>query len=91
MVAYSYYSNEPVFEGTKEEVRNWIMDQAFELDNGKRLFRSWNEAVKYVYDVEILYYTTEDIFDQQTSKNFSSIFKKHIDEVKKVRYYNYIR
>lgn len=91
MVVYSYYSNESVFEGTKEEVRNWIMDQAFELSNGKRLFRSWNEAGKYVYDVEILYYTTEDIFDEQASKKISSIFKKHIDEVKKLKYYNYIR
>ena len=64
MVVYSYYTKKPVFEGTKEEVRNWIMGQAFELSNGKRIFRSWREVVKYVYDVEILYYTTEDIFDE---------------------------
>ena len=63
MVAYSYYTKKPVFEGNKEEVRNWIMGQAFELSNGKRIFRSWREVDKYVYDVEILYYTNEDIFD----------------------------
>lgn len=64
MVVYSYYSNKPVFEGTKEEVRKWILGQAPTFDNGKSFYRYWREVGKYVYDVETLYYTTEDIFDK---------------------------
>ena len=57
---YEYYTPRVAFEGTADECWKWIMDQAFTMDDGRKIFRTWEENGDTVYDVGNVY-----IFNKQ--------------------------
>lgn len=46
---YRFPTRQVVFEGTYQECWDWMMAQAFQLDNGNRLFRSWVDELGDTY------------------------------------------
>ena len=52
---YEYYTHRVAFEGTVDECWKWIMDQAFTMDDGRKIFRTWEENGEMVYDVGNVY------------------------------------
>lgn len=64
MKVYSYYNDEVVFEGSREECRAALMSRVRDY-GGRCIFRSWfdKEKSRYVYDFESLFYTYEPLFE----------------------------
>ena len=52
---YDAFTRRIVFEGTADECLKWIMDQAFTMDDGRKIFRTWEENGEMVYDVGNVY------------------------------------
>ena len=57
---YKYPTRRVAFEGTADECWKWIMDQAFTMNDGRKIFRTWEENGETVYDVGNVY-----IFNKQ--------------------------
>ena len=41
MKVYQLYGNQLVFEGTKSDCKRYIMEGAFEMPDGRCIFRRW--------------------------------------------------
>ena len=57
---YKAYNRRVAFEGTADECWKWIMDQAFTMDDGRKIYRTWQENGDTYYDVGTIY-----IFNKQ--------------------------
>lgn len=56
---YNYYTRAAAFEGSPTECWDWLMSQAFTMDDGRKIYRSWVEDGNNVYDVGSLYIYNE--------------------------------
>lgn len=62
MTVYCYIDRRVAFEGTRKECRDFVMNQAFTMEDGRRIYRYFeDEDGMHVYDVGALYCTYEDI------------------------------
>lgn len=52
---YEAFTRRVAFEGTTDECWKWIMDQAFTMDDGRKIFRTWQENGDTYYDVGHVY------------------------------------
>ena len=52
---YDAFTRRIVFEGTVDECLKWIMDQAFTFEDGRKLYRTWQENGDCYYDVGTVY------------------------------------
>ena len=52
---YDAFTRRIVFEGTVDECLTWIMDQAFTFEDGRKLYRTWQENGDCYYDVGTVY------------------------------------
>ena len=52
---YKAYNRRVAFEGTADECLKWIMDQAFTMDDGRKIYRTWQENGDTYYDVGYVY------------------------------------
>ena len=59
-IVYRFYNNEPIFSGTEEECWQWILDQAYTMSDGRKIYRTLKIGGHTCYDVGALY-----IFDRQ--------------------------
>ena len=57
---YEAYNRRVAFEGTADECWKWIMDQAFTMGDGRKIYRTWQENGDTYYDVGSVY-----IFNKQ--------------------------
>lgn len=58
-VVLKYFNDDEVFRGTEDECKKWILNQAFTMSNGRKIFRTWNEFDGEVYDVGNVYLLVE--------------------------------
>lgn len=52
---YEAWTKRVAFKGTADECWKWIMDQAFTMDDGRKIFRTWQENDDCYYDVGAVY------------------------------------
>lgn len=64
MTVYENWSMRVAHEGSREDCREWIMNQAFTMSDGRKIFRHWEADGMYHYDVGCVYCTYQDIFDK---------------------------
>lgn len=52
---YEALTRRIVFEGTADECLEWILNQAFTFEDGRKLYRTWQENGDCYYDVGTVY------------------------------------
>lgn len=61
VVVYNSYNNQVAFRGDLKACKDWVFNQAFKFEDGRRFFRHWEIDNRFFYDVGSVYYTFEKL------------------------------